>query len=121
MKKFQLLILIINLLLLIIISINPIFAVIESENYRIQKESINSVETGQQIDPYQVKSKQTKTEETKSKKGSEKGSIAGLQLIGFQPLLRKIILLGLAGIFFVVIFFVWLKCIFKSRKKTYNE
>jgi len=116
MKKFQLLILVINLLLLIIISINPVFAVIESENYRIQEESINPGETEQQIDSYQVKSK-----ETKSKEGSEKGFIAGLQLIGFQLPLWKIILFGLAGIFLVVIFFVWFKCIFKPRKKTYNK
>lgn len=110
MKKIQLLILTINLSLLIIISINPVFAVIESEHYRIQEESINFGETGQQIDPYQVKSKQIKSEE------KERFAVAGIQLIGFQLPLWKIILFGLTGIFLVVTFFIWLKGIFKLRK-----
>ncbi len=115
MKKFQLLILTISLLPLIIISVNPVFAVMESEHYRIQEESINPGETEQQIDPYQVKSKQIKSEE------KEKFAVAGMQLINFQLPLWKIILFGLAGIFLVVIFFVWLKSISKPRKKTYNR
>ena len=121
MKKIQLLILVINLLLLIIISINPVFAVIESENYRIQEESINPGEARQQINSYQIKSKQIKSEETKSKNGSEKGFIAGLQLIGFQLPFLKISLFGIAGAFLIATFFIWLKSIFKPRKKTYNE
>lgn len=114
-KKIQLLILTINFLFLIIISINPVFAIMESEHYRIQEESINFGKTRQQMDPYQIESKQMESEE------KEKFAVAGIQLINFQLPLWKIILFGLAGIFFVVTFFIWLKSIFKPRKKTYNK
>jgi len=116
MKKVRLLILIIGFSLLIIADINPVFAVMESENYRIQEESVNFGETGQKIDAYQLKSG-----EAKSKEESEKGFIAGLQIIGFQLPLWKIILLGLAGAFLIATFFVWLGSVFKIKKKTYNK